>query len=159
MKTPEPTSYWHPYLEQTHAISLTAMDEGRHPFGAVLVGADGEVLMEQGNLGTVRHAETELARRASETYDPETLWSYTLVTNGEPCAMCMGTIYWANIGRVVYGFSETDLLDLTGAHEENPTLNLPCRTVVAAGQKDIEIIGPFPELRETLLEPHRNFWK
>ena len=54
------------------------------------------------------------------------LWTCTLVSTGEPCAMCTGTLYWANIGRLVYGFEEAKLLALTGDHPENPTMSLSC---------------------------------
>ena len=91
---------------------------------AVLVGPDDRILMRQGNIDTVRHAETELARRAAAAYPPEFLWTCTLVSTGEPCAMCTGTLYWANIGRLVYGFEEAKLLALTGDHAENPTMSL-----------------------------------
>ena len=64
----------------------------------------------------------------------------------------------ANIGRVVYGASEEALLALTGSHEENPTLSLPCREVLARGQKSIEVIGPVPSLEAEMLEPHQGFW-
>jgi tRNA(Arg) A34 adenosine deaminase TadA len=77
----------------------------------------------------------------------------------EPCAMCTGTLYWANTGRLVYCHEEAALLELPGNHAANPTINLPSRTVLAAGQKPIEVVGPIPELREELLEPHRTFWK
>lgn len=56
--------------------------------------------------------------------------------------MCAGAIYWANIGRVVYGMTERRLLELTGSHEQNPTFDLPCREVFARGQKDIQVSGP-----------------
>jgi len=107
----------------------------------------------------VRHAETELARRAADAYPPEFLWTCTLVSTGEPCVMCTGTLYWANIGRLVYGFDESKLLALTGNHPENPTMSLATRTVLASGQKNIEVHGPFLELEEELLAPHRNFWE
>lgn len=57
--------------------------------------------------------------------------------------MCAGAIYWANIGRVVYGMTERRLLELTGSNEQNPTFDLPCRNVFACGQKEIEDVGPF----------------
>ena len=135
------------------------MRHGHHPFGAVLVGPDGAVLMRQGNLDTVRHAETELARRAAAAYPAAFLWTCTLVSTGEPCAMCAGTLYWANIGRMVYGFAEAQLLALTGDHAENPTMSLPARTVLASGQKAIEVHGPFPEIEDELLAVHRGFWE
>ena len=147
------------HLRAANAVALEAADHGHHPFGAVLVGPDDSVIMRQGNLDTVRHAETELARRAAAAYRPDFLWSCTLVTTGEPCAMCTGTLYWANIGRLVYGYEEKDLLALTGDHAENPTMNLPSRAVLDSGQKDVEVQGPFPEIVEELLAPHRSFWK
>ncbi|RVB82156.1 nucleoside deaminase, partial [Mesorhizobium sp. M7A.F.Ca.CA.002.04.1.1] len=115
--------------------------------------------MRQGNLDTVRHAETELARRAAAAYAPEFLWQCTLVSTFEPCAMCAGTMYWANIGRLVYGVEETELLALTGDHAENPTMSLSSRTVLGSGQRKIEVFGPFPEIADEMLAPHRDFWK
>src|SRR5688572_24205628 len=94
---------------------------GHHPFGAVLVGPDNEqILMHEGNTNVVRHAESELSRRAAEIYSPEYLSTCTLLTTMEPCVMCAGTIYWANIGRVVYGGSEATLRKLTGTSKMNP---------------------------------------
>jgi hypothetical protein len=58
----------------------------------------------------------------------------------------------------VYGASEHSLLALTGNHEANPTLNMPCRQVFEAGQRITEVIGPVPDLEEALCEPHRAFW-
>lgn len=147
------------HLRAADAVAREAAAHGHHPFGAVLVGPDGAILMRQGNLDTVRHAETELPRRAFAAYGPEFLWNCTLVTTFEPCAMCSGTLYWANIGRLVYGAEETRLLALTGDHPANPTINLSCRTVLGAGQKRIEIHGPFPEIEDELIAPHRDFWR
>lgn len=147
------------HIREAAEVAREAATHGHHPFGAVLVGPDGRILMRQGNINTVRHAETEIARRAAEAYQPEFLWTCTLVSTGEPCAMCTGTLYWANIGRLVYGYEEAKLLALTGDDPANPTINLPSRTVLAAGQKNIEVHGPFPELEAELLAPHRDFWK
>lgn len=146
------------HIRAAGEVAMSAMEHGHHPFGAVLVGPEGQILMRQANINTVRHAETELARRAAEAYSPGFLWRCTLVSTGEPCAMCAATLYWANIGRLVYGYAETALLALTGADPENPTLHLPARVVLGSGQKDIEVHGPFPELDDELLAPHRGFW-
>ena len=108
---------------------------GDHPFGSVLADGEGRALMEQGNGYTseggdrTAHAERLLASRAARAYDLAFLARCTLYTSAEPCAMCAGAIYWAGIGRVVYGQTEKALKAQTGAHEENPTLDLPCETV------------------------------
>ena len=147
------------HLRAAGAVAREAAAHGHHPFGAVLVGPDDRMLMRQGNIDTVRHAETELARRAAAAYPADFLWTCTLVSTGEPCAMCTGTLYWANIGRLVYGFEEAKLLALTGDHAENPTMSLAARTVLGSGQKPIEVVGPVPEIEDELLAPHRDFWK
>lgn len=155
--TPEQTLR---HLRRANDVARCAREQlGRHPFGAILVAPDGEtVLAEQGNVDSVNHAEAVLARTAAQNYAPDYLWRCTLVTTVEPCAMCAGTQYWANIGRLVYGMSERRLLELTGSHEENPTMDLPCRNVFAAGQKQVEVIGPVPDAEEDIAALHRDFW-
>ena len=113
---------------------------------------------EQANVDTVNHAEAVLAREAAKRYAPEYLWGCTLYTTVEPCAMCAGTQYWAHIGKLVYGMSEQRLLQLTGNHAENPTLDLPCREVFARGQKALQVWGPVPEVEDEIAALHRRFW-
>ncbi len=146
-------------IRAANDAARSAAAHGHHPFGAVLVGPDNTMLMRQGNIDTMHHAETELARRAAAAFTPAFLWTCTLVSTCEPCAMCTGALYWANIGCLVYGFEEEKLLVLTGDHAENPTLSLPSRTVLDAGQKNIEVHGPFPEIEDELIAPHRGFWQ
>ena len=146
------------HLLRANDVARRAASMGRHPFGALLVAPDGEtVLAEQGNIDTVNHAESTLARHAAGTYPGAYLRDCTLVTTFEPCAMCAGTVYWAGIGRVVFGASEEALLALTGSHPENPTLSLPCREVFARGQRAVEVVGPVGALVDELVEPHRGF--
>lgn len=108
------------WLRQANQVAARARDAGHHPFGAVLIGPNGQVLGEQGNIDSVNHAESVLARDAAARFSPDILWQSTLVTTVEPCAMCAGTVYWAHIGRVVYGMTEARLLSLTGSHAETP---------------------------------------
>jgi tRNA(Arg) A34 adenosine deaminase TadA len=80
----------------------------------------------------------------------------TLYTSTEPCAMCAGAIYWTGIGRVVFALAETGLLRYTGSHDQNPTLDLPCREVFARGQKKIVVDGPL--LQDEAGQVHEGFW-
>ncbi|MDO4494070.1 MAG: nucleoside deaminase [Clostridia bacterium] len=151
------------YLRRANEIARKAREEGNTPFGAVLVGPDGTILMEQGNaeheLGdATAHAEMTLASRASRAYSKEFLKQCTLFTTCEPCPMCSGGIYWSNIGRCVYGITEKRLLELTGSNELNPTFSMGADKVFAAGQKDIALEGPFSEVEEEIVEVHRGFW-
>ena len=147
------------HLRRANEVARDAAAKGRHPFGAVLVAPDFEtVLLEHGNVDTVNHAEAVLARVAAHRFDAAYLWHCTLVTTVEPCAMCAATMYWAHIGRLVYGMSEKQLLQLTGNHAQNPTLDLPCREVFARGQKTVQVTGPVPGVEEEIAAVHRAFW-
>jgi hypothetical protein len=55
--------------------------------------------------------------------------------------------------------SEKRLLELTGSSDENPTMSLPCRDVFAAGQREVQVYGPFPELEDEIVKDHLEFWK
>ncbi|MDA0272078.1 MAG: nucleoside deaminase [Proteobacteria bacterium] len=146
------------FLLAANAVAKQAREAGRHPFGAILVDATGEILLEQGNLGSVRHAESTLILAASDLYSPGKLWDCTVYTTVEPCAMCAATQYWANIGNLVYGIAETALLALTGANAENPTMDLPSRDLFSRGQKSINVIGPVPQVEAEILAVHEGFW-
>ncbi len=148
------------HLRHANEVAKRAKQFGHHPFGCVLVAPDHEtVLEEQGNIDTVNHAEATLVRTAWNNFSPEYLWGCTLYTTFEPCVMCTGTMYWANVGRVVYGAAEKRLLELTGSSERNPTLDVPCRYVFEHSQKDVKVWGPIPELEAELVAPHLGFWK
>jgi tRNA(Arg) A34 adenosine deaminase TadA len=150
------------YLERTITLADAAVAEGNHPFGALLVDAGGKILTEAKNSFTVDrgpgHAETNLARQAARDFPVEVLRQATLYTSVEPCCMCAGTIYWAEIGAVVFGMTEKRLGELTGDDPENPTQDLDCRTVFAAGRNPVAVRGPFPELEDRIVAQHLAYW-
>jgi tRNA(Arg) A34 adenosine deaminase TadA len=148
-------------LRRSFEVARRSMTHGNHPFGAILVGSDGEVLLEAENGympahdGTA-HAERLLATEACRALSREERSRATLYSSAEPCAMCAGAIYWAGIGRLVYGLSEHRLRGITGNHPENPTLDLPCRDVFASGQRSTDVIGPLLEDEAAAL--HEGVW-
>jgi tRNA(Arg) A34 adenosine deaminase TadA len=149
------------FLRLAIGVARQARAAGNHPFGAILVGPDDQVLMEAGNSHAdagdrTAHAERVLMSRASQAYSAAFLAGCTMYTSAEPCAMCAGAAYWAGIGRVVYGLSEHEMRDIIGPHPENLTMDLPCRTVFAAGQRVVEVVGPLLEDESRLV--HTGFW-
>ena len=150
------------FLRRSFDVARRSMAHGNHPFGAILVDAGGKVLIECENGympahdGTA-HAERLLATEACRTLSAEVVARATMYSSAEPCAMCAGAIYWAGIGRLVYGLSEHRLREYTGNHPENPTLNLPCRAVFASGQRPTEVVGPL--LEDEAGAMHEGVWK
>jgi tRNA(Arg) A34 adenosine deaminase TadA len=148
-------------LRQAIAVARQSREHGNHPFGALLADSDGQVLLSAENTvvtgsDATGHAETNLVRLASARYSTSELRGLTLYTSTEPCAMCSGAIYWSGIGTVVYALAESELYEMTGSDDNNPTLVLPCRTVFAAGQRPTLVEGPFAidEARDV----HAGFW-
>ena len=150
-------------LRRSFDVARRSREGGDHPFGSILADKHGNVLREQGNGYSseggdrTAHAERLLSSWAAKTLSLEQLQECTLYTSAEPCAMCSGAIYWAGIGRVVFGQTERDLKAQTGAHEENPTLDLPCHIVFEAGQRPTEIVGPL--LAEEAAKLQADFWE
>jgi tRNA(Arg) A34 adenosine deaminase TadA len=150
------------FLRRSFDVAGRAVTHGNHPFGAILVDQNGNVLIEMENgympaHDATAHAERLIATQACTTLSPDVLRHATLYSSAEPCAMCAGALYWSGIGRLVYGLSERRLRMLTGNHPENPTLDLPCREVFKRGQRPTEVIGPM--LEDEAEAVHEGAWK
>lgn len=133
------------HLREAIALSVDARDAGDMPYGAVLVGRDGQVLARHRNTQVTQsdctgHAETNLVREASRTLGSQALADATVYASGEPCALCAGAMYWAGIGRVVYALSAATMESLGTPGE--PLLRISCREVMARGTRAVEVIGP-----------------
>ena len=149
------------FLRRSFEVARRSLAHGNHPFGAVLVDQNGKLLIEAENgympcNDRTAHAERLLASQACTTLSADVLKGATLYSSAEPCAMCAGAIYWAGIGRLVYGLSEHRLRAITGDHPENPTLDLPCREVFKSGQRPTEVKGPLLEDEAEAL--HEGVW-
>ena len=140
--------------------AIKAQNEDEVPVGAVLI-KDGLLIAKAHNQpistnDATAHAEIQVLRKAGRKLGNYRLTESTLYVTLEPCAMCAGSAYWAGLGRLVYSLSEHSLKQITGNHPENPTLDLPCRTVFESGQREVEIIGPVMEEEGAKL--HEGFW-
>ena len=149
-------------LSQAITVAQDAKDLGRHPFGALVADSHGQVVSVAGNNSMppdgdpTQHAELRALAEAAARLGPDAMAGATLYTSAEPCVMCTGAAYWTGVGTIVYALSEHRLLELTGANPENPTFDLPCREVIARGQRHIEVFGPL--LEEEAAAPHIGFW-
>lgn len=149
------------HLRRAIELARLAREHGNHPFGALLLDAQGQVILEAENTVNTEqdctgHAETNLVRLASKQFDRQVLASCTLVTSTEPCAMCAGAIHWSGVGRVIFGLAEDRLYQLTGGDESNETMRLPCREVFAHCRRMIEVEGPY--LEQEAEGVHLGFW-
>jgi len=87
-----------------------AFAAGEVPVGAVVVWGEkiiarGHNQVEQLNDSTA-HAEMIALTVAFNELGAKYLPDATLYATVEPCLMCSGAIYWAKLGRIVYGASD-----------------------------------------------------
>jgi tRNA(adenine34) deaminase len=133
-------------LRRAIALSVRARDLGDAPYGALLADDTGRVLLEACNTQVsgrdcTAHAELNLMRVASSRFAPDQLASCSVFASGEPCPMCAGAIYWAGIGRIVFGLSIERMTALGGPGADE--LSMHCAEVTARGtRRRVEVVGP-----------------
>ena len=148
------------WLRRCVDLGTAARARGDHPFGSLVVTADGRTVEAMNSVVThadpTGHAETNVVRAAASAFPADVLAASTLYTSTEPCAMCAGAIYWSGIARVVYALGEDGLRDLVAEQEGVPTMALPCREVFARGGRTVTVAGPADLPEATTL--HDGFW-
>lgn len=100
-----------------------AIDRGDAPFGAVLADPEGRVLARAGNrqishLDPTAHAEITLLRAAARRLGRLTFEGLRVVTNAEPCSMCLSAMVKARVSALTYGAPHEPHIDPAIAADE-----------------------------------------
>ena len=87
-----------------------AFEKDEVPVGAVIVAND-RIIARAFNLtetlnDVTAHAEMQAITAAASYIGGKYLKECTLFVTLEPCLMCAGALYWAQIARIVYGASD-----------------------------------------------------
>ena len=98
------------FLRRAIELSAEALAAGNMPYGSLLVGPSGAVLIEERNTvltdGDISaHPEFKLALWASRELSVEDARATTMYTSTHPCPMCAGAIERSGLGRVVFALS------------------------------------------------------
>ena len=133
------------HLRSAIELSWAARAKGNEPYGALLVDANGTVLLGAENTqlsahDCTGHAELNLMREAWRRFDPRSLAGCTVYASGEPCPMCAGAIYWGGVKRVVYALSLESIIALSD--HDTDEMHLSCREVLSRGTRPVEVVGP-----------------
>lgn len=144
-----------PFLKQAIELARQARTAGNHPFGALLA-LDGHVVLTAMNTvittqNPTAHAEHNLVGEAIRQFSHDQIARCVLYTSCEPCAMCVGAMYWAGIRSLVYGLPAELLATLAG-----PDFLIPCRDLLSRAADTVRVTGPL--LVEEALEVHNGFW-
>lgn len=107
-------------MEQQKTFIKAAIDLSRvnveiangGPFGAVVV-KDGEIVGKGSNDVTrlndpTAHAEIQAIRDACKNLGTFNLEGCSLYASCEPCPMCLGSVYWANLSYLYFAATKDD---------------------------------------------------
>lgn len=141
------------FLRRAIVLSQEAYETGNDPFACLLVGPNGNILMEQvnaaldgmpqGRRDPVGHDVLSLLRRAVRAYDAPFLRRCTLYTSIEPCIMCLSAALWAEVGTIKFAVEESRLVAMYPGGSE-----IRSKEFAARQSGPFTCKGPFPEVAE-----------
>jgi tRNA(adenine34) deaminase len=99
------------FMREALKEAQKAFDADEVPVGAVIV-CNNQVIARAHNLteclnDVTAHAEMQGITSAANFLNGKYLNECTLYVTLEPCLMCAGAIAWAQLGKLVYGASDT----------------------------------------------------
>ena len=98
------------YMNKAIAEAKIAFEKDEVPVGAVIVSND-KVIARAHNLtemlnDVTAHAEMQAITSAANYLGGKYLKDCTLYVTLEPCVMCAGASYWAQLKKIVFGASD-----------------------------------------------------
>ncbi len=98
------------FMKQAYKEAEKAFEEGEVPVGAIIV-SDNQIIAKAHNQtellnDVTAHAEIVAITAASEYLGTKYLSDCTMYVTLEPCIMCAGALYWAQLGKLVFGASD-----------------------------------------------------
>jgi len=145
------------WLEHTVRMATNNVQDGGGPYAAIVVKND-EIIGSGTNLVHIlndpsAHAELLAIREACAILSTTDLSDCIIYASGEPCPMCLGASYWANIGSIYYASTSADAL--TEGKTDSPLSNF-----FSDQNKNAEnrIVPSFYLSTQNALEPFRQ-WK
>lgn len=118
-------------------LARSAASAGEVPVGAVVL-VDGQVVARRANEreasgDPTAHAEVLAIRDAAATVGDRRLRDATLVVTLEPCPLCAGAVWAAQVGRVVFGAADLKAGAMGSLYNVAVDPRLNHRTEVTAG--------------------------
>lgn len=119
------------FMKAALAEANKALQADEVPVGAVVV-CDNQIIARAHNLtealtDVTAHAEMLAITSTANYLGAKYLVDCTLYVTLEPCPMCAGALFWAQLGKIVYGASD----EKRGCHQFSPKLLHPKTEIVS----------------------------
>lgn len=124
------------FMNEAMKLARMAYEEGEIPVGAIIV-ADSRIIARGYNQteklnDPTAHAEMLAVTSATNYLGTKYLTDCSLYVTLEPCAMCAGALYWAQLKRLVYAAPD----EKRGYMKMNPGLVHPKTRVESGPMKE-----------------------
>ena len=139
------------FMQRALMEAEEALNKGEVPVGALLV-CENQIIARAHNLtetlnDVTAHAEMQVFTAAADYLGGKYLNNCTLYVTLEPCQMCAGASYWAQLGRLVYGASD----ELRGFYALNALMHPKTKITSGVMEKECsEILNRFFTSRRNL---------
>ncbi len=135
------------YLNRATELAEEAFARGDDGFASILVGPDGEIVLEESNHAATRknpllHDTILLVSNAAEQFDRGFLGQCTIYAVMEPCVMCTAAAFWAGIPNIKFAMSEKELGEILPGGLAISSAEFASRSPVPMKSE-----GPFPEVK------------
>lgn len=125
------------FMNEAYKEALKAFEKDEVPVGAVVV-CNNTIIARAHNLtetlhDVTAHAEMQAITAASEYLGGKYLNQCNLYVTLEPCTMCAGALYWAQLGTLIYAAID----DKRGFSMLNNTITHP-KTIIIQGVMEKE---------------------
>lgn len=106
------------WLQRAVEMAVESARGGDDPFAALVV-RNGELIgagtnQVQATHDPSAHAELLAIKEACAGLETLDLSDCVLYASGEPCPMCLGAAYWAQVGEIFFACSKQEALDAAG---------------------------------------------
>jgi len=144
------------YLQKSLDVAKLSMDKGNLPFGCILIGPEGDVLIEGENTvvtdnDAIAHCEINLVHQLKGKFELDFLHQCTVYASTEPCPMCAAAIFWSGIGRIVFALGKEGYHSIAQTSNPAHIMNLKAEEILRSGGRRVDIIGPLLEEEAKLL--------
>lgn len=124
------------YMKVAIEQAKISLREGNNGFGAIIIKENSIISeahdTEETEKDPTAHAEMKVIQKASRKTGKD-LAGCILITTHEPCPMCAAAIVWANIKKIMFGYSIEDALK-----QGRTRLSIPCKEIFTRANANVE---------------------
>ena len=134
-------------MQEAIQLARQSASNGDYAIGVVIARGDeiiatGTTNLKHENDPTV-HGEIVAIRNACKKLETKSLEGCVLYTTHEPCPMCASAAIWAKMEGIVFGATQKDAEEKSGAGFSWRQINIRCKDILKEGTPKLGLVEEF----------------